>query len=73
MFSARDYRSGQSSQDILWTETPEKRLRDKDKRRKAYYRLYTDMEWGIAQNYHIALDSGALGVDKCIEIITSLY
>lgn len=54
-------------------ESPEKRLQDKDKRRKAYYRFYTDMDWGVAQNYHIALDSGALGIAKCVALIASLY
>lgn len=54
-------------------EAPEKRLKDKDKRRKAYYQLYTDTEWGIAKNYHIALDSGVLGIEKCVEIIAGLY
>ncbi len=52
---------------------PEQRLKDKDKRRAAYYRFYTDMKWGQAQNYHVALDSGELGLDKCIDIITRLY
>ena len=42
-------------------ETPEQRLRDKDKRRAAYHRFYTDMKWGQAQNYDICLDSGELG------------
>ena len=54
-------------------DAPEKRLRDKDKRRKAYYQFYTDTEWGRAENYHVALDSGALGIDKCVELIASLY
>ena len=54
-------------------ESPEKCLQDKDKRRKAYYRFYTDTDWGVAQNYHIALDSGVLGIDKCVELIASLY
>lgn len=54
-------------------DAPEKRLRDKDKRRAAYYQFYTDMEWGKAQHYHIALDSGALGIDRCVDIIASLY
>ena len=31
------------------------------------------MKWGQAQNYHITLDSGELGLDKCIEIIAGLY
>ena len=54
-------------------EAPEKRLHDKDKRRKAYYQMYTDTEWGVAKNYHVALDSGVLGIEKCVEIISSLY
>ncbi len=52
---------------------PEKRLRDKDKRRKAYYQLYTDSEWGVAQHYDISLNSGKLGIEKCVEIIAELY
>ncbi|MGN0299439.1 MAG: AAA family ATPase [Lachnospiraceae bacterium] len=55
------------------TETPEQRLKDKDKRRAAYHRFYTDMKWGKAQNYHICLDSGRLGIDKCADVIISLY
>lgn len=52
---------------------PEKRLRDKDRRRATYYHFYTDMEWGAAKNFHIALDSGALGLEKCVDLISSLY
>lgn len=51
----------------------DKRLKDKDKRRKAYYQLYTDTEWGVAQNYTVTLDSGVLGIEKCVEIIADLY
>ena len=54
-------------------ETPEQRLKDKDKRRAAYYRFYTDLKWGKAQNYHICLDSGTLGIEKCVDIICGLY
>lgn len=55
------------------SESPEKRIRDKDKRRKSYYRFYTDMEWGQANNYQISLDSGTLGIDTCTAIIKALY
>jgi cytidylate kinase len=56
------------------TEVPtEKRLRDKDKRRAMYYQFYTDQEWGKVENYHISLDSSALGIEKCVDIISSLY
>lgn len=54
-------------------ESPEKRLRDKDKRRAAYYQMYTDMAWGDARHYHVALDSSALGIEKCVSILTGLY
>ena len=54
-------------------QSPEQRLHDKDKRRAAYHRFYTNMKWGYAQNYHITLDSGELGIDKCADIIADLY
>ena len=54
-------------------DSPKKRLKKKDKKRKAYYRYYTETEWGVAKNYHIALDSGALGIEKCVDIIAAIY
>lgn len=54
-------------------DSPEKRLKDKDKRRAAYYQFYTDMKWGDVRNYHIALDSGALGLERCVDILAELY
>lgn len=54
-------------------ESPEQRLKDKDKRRAAYHRFYTNMKWGQAQNYHLCLDSGVLGIDKCVETICNMY
>lgn len=53
--------------------SPEKRLKDKDKRRAAYYQFYTDMRWGAVENYDISLDSGTFGIEKCAEILASLY
>lgn len=54
-------------------ESPEQRLKDKDKRRAAYHRFYTNMKWGQAKNYHLCLDSGVLGIDKCVETIAGMY
>mgnify|MGYP002673719852 CR=1 FL=1 len=54
-------------------QSPEERLLDKDKRRAVYHRFYTNMKWGHAQNYHLTLDSGVLGIDKCADIIAELY
>ena len=53
--------------------SPEQRIKDKDKRRAAYHRFYTNMKWGQSQNYHITLDSGVLGLERCAEIIRTLY
>ena len=53
--------------------SPEQRLKDKDKRRAAYHRFYTNMKWGQSQNYHITLDTGVLGLERCTQIIRSLY
>lgn len=54
-------------------DSPEQRIRDKDKRRAAYHRFYTDMKWGYAKNYQISLDSGLLGIDACVEVLKMLY
>ena len=54
-------------------ESPEQRLKDKDKRRAAYYRFYTDMKWGDARNYDVALNSGTIGIEKCADLIRDLY
>ncbi|HIQ83107.1 MAG TPA: cytidylate kinase-like family protein [Candidatus Pullichristensenella stercorigallinarum] len=53
-------------------QKPEQRLRDKDERRKLYYRSFTMREWGDMHNYHIALDSGALGMETCVDILVAL-
>jgi cytidylate kinase len=55
------------------TDSPEQRLRDKDKRRAAYYQIYTDTKWGDVGNYDITLNSGVLGIDKCVELLVGLY
>ena len=53
-------------------QTPQKRLTEKDNKRKVYYRHYTNRNWGEAQNYHLCLNSGMVGVDKCVDIIVDV-
>lgn len=53
-------------------ERPEKRLRDKDKKRSVNYHYYTDREWGDARNYHLSLDSGEFGIEQCVKMIVAL-
>ena len=52
---------------------PEKRLKDKDKRRAAYYEIYTDQKFGDPANYDICLNSGKIGLEECADIIAQLY
>ena len=51
----------------------EKRIRDKDKRRAVYYEFYTGQTWGLAENFHVSLDSGELGIERCVDILADLY
>ena len=53
-------------------KSPESRLLEKDKRRRVNYHHYTGRNWGQSQNYDICLNSGALGIDRCVDIIVDL-
>lgn len=52
--------------------SPEKRLADKDKKRKVYYKHYTERDWGMAQNYDLSLNSAEFGIESCADMIVSL-
>ena len=51
---------------------PEKLIKEKDKKRAAYYQHFTEMEWGEARHYDICLNRGALGVDECVKVLSDL-
>jgi len=53
-------------------KSPEVRLQEKDKRRRVNYQHYTGRTWGAAQNYDICLDSSALGIDACVDILLNI-
>lgn len=53
-------------------DAPLKRIADKDKRRVNYYETFTTNKWGDAGNYHIALDSGELGIENCVKLLECL-
>lgn len=48
---------------------PEKRLRDKDKKRKLNYKYFTEQEWGKREYYHLSIDSGFFGIEKAAQLI----
>ena len=47
-------------------------LKKRDKARYNHYKYYTDKEWGMASNYDLCLNSGKLGIDACVDIITGI-
>ena len=51
---------------------PEKLIKEKDKKRAAYYQHFTEMEWGEARHYDICLNSGALEIDECVKVLSDL-
>jgi cytidylate kinase len=53
-------------------KSPQARLNEKDKRRKVHYQHYTGRTWSQAQNYDICLNSSALGIETCTEILLKL-
>lgn len=54
------------------SEKAEKLMLDTDKKRSINYKYYTDLEWGNINNYTLALNSSTVGIENCIEIITSI-
>ncbi len=50
-------------------EKAESILKKRDRARKHHYNFYTHSDWGRAEHYSITLDSGVLGVPKCVELI----
>lgn len=45
------------------------RLRLIDRGRAAYMRRFVDRAWDDMKNYHLCLDSGKLGIARCVELI----
>ncbi len=50
-------------------KSAEKRLTEKDQKRKVYYKNYTGRNWGQAQNYDLCLNSSVLGLEACADMI----
>ena len=51
----------------------ERLIKENDRMRARHYRYYTDAEWGESANYHITLNSTAIGVENCAKILKEAY
>ena len=47
------------------------RIRAVDAKRRDYYQYYSGNEWGKPKNYDLCLNSGTLGIERCVEIIAN--
>lgn len=66
----REYRRKRSVETYeIPRERAEETLRRADRRRSGYYKTNTGKDWKDHGNYHLILDSGAMGMDKCVEIL----
>lgn len=50
-----------------------KLMEETDKKRSINYKYYTDQIWGDRKNYTVMLNSTQIGVEKCIDIVASMY
>lgn len=48
-------------------------LKKADKRRAGFYKANTGNNWTDLNQYHLVLDSGQLGIDKCVDILEACY
>ena len=46
-------------------------LKKKDKKRANYYNYYTSQAWGAFENYHMSINSDAVGIDATVDILAS--
>ncbi len=48
-------------------------IREIDRKRRDYYQYYSGNEWGNPRNYELCLNSGRLGIERCVEIIADCW
>ena len=55
-------------------ELTESKARDminkKDKQRQSYYNYYSSKKWGRSESYDLSINSGVLGIDGSVKLIT---
>ncbi len=43
-----------------------------DKKRSVYYAHFTGEKWGVAENYHLALDTARIGINGTVETLAAV-
>ena len=47
-------------------------IKKTDRQRANYYNFYADNDWGAADSYDVAINSGKLGMEKSIEVLAGI-
>ena len=47
-------------------------LKEKDNRRKVYYKHYTGRNWGDPHNYDVCLNTSVLGIERAADILAAI-
>lgn len=47
-------------------------IKKSDRQRANYYNFYADGDWGAADNYDIAINSGKLGIERAVEVLAGI-
>ena len=40
-----------------------------DKKRAGYYNYFSNKVWGVAESYHLCINSSVLGIDETVSLI----
>lgn len=54
-------------------EKAETTIKDMDKKRRNYYKKYTDKDWEAKENYAMVLNVSQLGIDGVVDILAKIY
>ncbi len=44
-------------------------IKKNDKQRREYHKYYANNDWMVMENYHVCLNSGAIGINSCVSVI----
>ena len=55
--------------DNLSPNKAEEKIAKIDKRRANYYNYHASEKWGRIENYQLSLQSDAIGIDHCVDLI----
>ena len=53
----------------ITSKEAENRLLKADKKRASYYNFFSNKKWGAAENYHLCINSGVIGMDNAVKLI----